>query len=170
MEEMRPTPGETIEDIWPDVIGPSKSETSYVRVALGNGTAYNIGMMWVEEDGETVLFFGLIDKGAYTFSRFVHWTYAKEKLGLLGWDAQNLADFINRQLGLTGKPQGRYERPRAKKEVECKMCGAPFKPEGIHKEVCPSCYSNEVNAGEHFEEEPGPEGDDTADHDPKGGA
>jgi predicted Zn-ribbon and HTH transcriptional regulator len=43
----------------------------------------------------------------------------------------------------------------AAKEVECKMCGAPFTPEGIHKEVCPSCYSNEVNAGEHFEDEGG---------------
>ena len=34
--------------------------------------------------------------------------YAAEKLKLLDWDAMNIADFINRQLGLSGKAQGKY--------------------------------------------------------------
>lgn len=29
--------------------------------------------------------------------------------------------------------------------VECKLCGMEFEPEGIHKEVCPTCYGEMVN-------------------------
>lgn len=109
MEELRPTEGECIEDIWPDLF-PCRpcAESIFRRVALGNGTAYTVGAQWVMEDGENVLLVSVIDKGAYTFSRFIHWTYAKEKLNLLDWDAQNLADFLNRQLGLIGKAPGEY--------------------------------------------------------------
>jgi hypothetical protein len=67
--------------------------------------------MWVnpddDVDGERLLV-SIEDHGAYTFSGFVHEMYAAEKLKLLDWDAMNIADFINRQLGLSGKAQGKY--------------------------------------------------------------
>jgi hypothetical protein len=114
MEEIRPSEGEDIKDIWPDFMFSTLPHGYYGRITLGNGNAYDIGMMWVEVDEDRRLLISIIDKGAYTFGGFVHSTYALEKLNILIWDAQNLADFINRQLGLTGKPQGRYEKRPAK--------------------------------------------------------
>lgn len=108
MDELRPNAGNDIKDIWPDLESVTLDGGVYVRIALGNGTAYNVGLHWVDEDGEDVLLVSVIDKGAYTFSGMVHYSYAMEKLNLLNWDAMNLADFINVQLGLTGKPQGKY--------------------------------------------------------------
>jgi len=118
MDEIRPSEGADIKDIWEDYMFSTgkTNDTFYGRIALGNGTAYDIGMMWVdpERDGDTSLLVSIVDKGAYTFSRDVHWSYAMEKLRLLKWDAENLADFINRQLGLSGKPQGHYIKSCAK--------------------------------------------------------
>ena len=107
MEELRPVRGTEIRDIWPLIIlkGPAGV---FNRLALGNGTAYTVGMMWVKEGGEDALLVSVLDKGAYTFSDQVHYQYVKEKLHLLEWDAKNLADFINRQFGFAGKPQGEY--------------------------------------------------------------
>lgn len=113
MSELRPTPGDVIEDIWEDYMmsshGWPANRTFFGRVALDNGSAFDIGMMWVDEDGGKALLVSVIDFGAATFSRFIHYSYAMEKLKLREWDASNLADFINVQLGLTGKPQGKYE-------------------------------------------------------------
>jgi hypothetical protein len=66
-------------------------------------------MFWVGEGEEEVLFVGVEDFGAYTFSRDIAWEYLGEKIpGLMRWDYKNLADFLNRQLGITGEPQGQY--------------------------------------------------------------
>ncbi len=115
-DELYPSKGESIEDIWEDYMRDSADvmasrRTFFGRVALGNGTAFDIGMMWVDRDGETVLLVSVIDFGAATFSQYIHYTYAMEKLGLREWDARNLSDFINCQLGLREKPQGKYEHP-----------------------------------------------------------
>lgn len=108
MEEIRPLQGTDIECIWPNLM--DIHDNVLCRIALGNGTAYTIGMMWVDEngDGDMSLLTSIIDKGAYMFSHYVHYSYAEEKLNLLNWDAMNMADFINRQLGLSGKCQGKY--------------------------------------------------------------
>ena len=107
MQELRPVRGTDIKTIWPRITLPG-GKGAFIRLALGNGTAYTIGLQWVLEDGEDALLVSVIDKGAYTFSRDIHYSYAREKLGILKWDAQNLADFLNVQLGLAGKPQGEY--------------------------------------------------------------
>jgi hypothetical protein len=106
MEEMRPRAGENIEDIWDDHMHDFQS--GYFRVALGDGTAFNIGMVWVYDGEDRRLFVGVEGHGAYTFSKGVHYSYLMEKLKLFEWDAMNLADFLNRQLGRTGPAQGKY--------------------------------------------------------------
>jgi hypothetical protein len=53
------------------------------------------------------LFVGVEGFGAYTFHGYTHRAYVREKLGLPQWEAQNLADFINAQLGWSGE-QGEY--------------------------------------------------------------
>ena len=73
------------------------SKPFYGDVALGNGTQYKIGC-WITERNE--LFVGVEGKGCYTFPRWTHPSYVKEKLGLrFDGDAKNFADFINHQLG-----------------------------------------------------------------------
>lgn len=78
-------------------------------VSLGNMTQYRM-TIWHCEDG---VFIGIDGYGCYAFSSAVHWSYAKEKLGIpMDADAKNVSDLINDQLNydIHGKErQGRYE-------------------------------------------------------------
>jgi hypothetical protein len=79
----------------------------YGEIALGNATQYTIAAFWFTPGD---LFVAIEGKGAYSFSNFVDWSYAAEKLGLeFESDARNFSDWINTQLGLIGdKNQGEY--------------------------------------------------------------
>lgn len=85
----------------------------YGDIALGNGTAYRI---YLSELSNARLFVGIESRGCYTFSRFVHYSYAMEKLNLFESDARNFADFINTQLKVFDQKsvQGNYRPPDTK--------------------------------------------------------
>jgi len=114
METIRPTNGASIGEIWDDYMTEDREldPTFYASVALGNGTQLTIGMFWAdpEQDGDETLFVGIEGFGAYSFNRKVDYGYLGSKIrGLMDWDYKNIADFINRQLGLMmEKPQGEY--------------------------------------------------------------
>jgi len=78
----------------------------YGDVSLGNGSQYRISIFNIPD--KTGIVFGIENKGCYTFSRYVHWTYAHEKLNLHKEDAKNIADFINAQLDVVSDDQGVY--------------------------------------------------------------
>jgi len=111
MEEIRPRKGakdyKELNRVWP------KLANVYQRIALGNGTALNIGMFWLESSignpTPKTLFVGVEGFGAYTFDGPIVWTYLAEKIkGLMEWDYRNLADFLNVQLERGIIVQGRY--------------------------------------------------------------
>lgn len=74
----------------------------YGSTPLGNGTQFTFGIFEIDCNDGPRLLVAVEGRGAYTFSGFVHWTYAAEKLGLLEGDARNVADMVNDQLGLSG--------------------------------------------------------------------
>lgn len=78
----------------------------YGKIGLVNGTMFTISLVRFEQR----LSVGVEGRGSYTFSVWVHWTYAGEKLHLLPADAKPLSDFINCQLGLyrEDRVQGDY--------------------------------------------------------------
>lgn len=78
------------------------------NVALGNMTQYRVGLM-VTKNG---VFVAVEGKGAYEFCFYADWRYVSGKLNIeFEGDAQNLADFINCQLGVyRDEPQGDYNR------------------------------------------------------------
>lgn len=83
----------------------SKLPSGIYSLALGNVTQFRIGLMHTD-DG---IFLGIFEKGSYHFSQYCHGSYAAEKLNILVPDGNNIADFINDQLGLNVARQGRYE-------------------------------------------------------------
>ena len=113
MESIRPRAGEHVSEIWPMLVSlQGRPAIWHGEVNLGNGTAFTIFMAWTDRDvDDRVLFVGVEGHGAYSFSHFVHWTYAAEKLGLLQGDAANIADLINHQLGKgrDSPAQGEYD-------------------------------------------------------------
>ncbi len=84
------------------------------RVALGNMTQWEIAVLRLvgdfERHGNVVI--SVLGKGAWEFSVKAHPSYVQEKMGgkVIDGDADNLADFINCQLGChdDGDPFGRY--------------------------------------------------------------
>ena len=92
-----------IEWPWVDLTKPFHG-----AVALGNMTQYNISAFY---DGSELVV-SVEGKGSYSFSRFVHYSYAMEKLGIkYEIDARNFSDWINTQLGIEREPQGKYNYP-----------------------------------------------------------
>jgi len=84
------------------------------QVALGNMTQWEIAVLRLtgdfESHGNVVI--SVLGKGAWEFSIKAHPSYVQEKLGgkAIEGDADNLADFINCQLGChdDADPFGRY--------------------------------------------------------------
>jgi len=74
------------------------------KIALANVSQLTVGILPLK----TGLFIGVEGRGAYEFGGFVHWNYAMTKLNLHQGDAENLADFLNAQLGHDENLQGRY--------------------------------------------------------------
>jgi len=99
------------EGIFPDVFWGTQVFRG--DVALGNSTQYRI---CVAKIGRW-FFVGVMERGAYEFDGYVHWSYAKDKLGLKhDGDARNVADFINDQIFFGGaggdlpfERQGKYD-------------------------------------------------------------
>ena len=101
-----------------DVVRPKKTESNFIcdrwnrveipffgSVALGNMTQWRV--MAVRH--AQWLHVGVESKGYYMFDSAVHWGYVKEKLNIqFEGDARNIADWINRQLGLDIETQGDY--------------------------------------------------------------
>jgi len=79
-------------------------------VSLGNMTRWDIVVLHLHDRGAVVV--GVMGKGAWEFSIKAHPSYVQEKMGgkVIEGDADNLADFINCQLGChdDGDPFGRY--------------------------------------------------------------
>lgn len=84
--------------IRPDSTGrfPKVTLPFYGPVALGNGTQWTFSVV----PGGNGIVVSIEGRGSYSFGHFVHWTYASEKLGLMQGDAENVADFVNDQLGV----------------------------------------------------------------------
>lgn len=79
-------------------------EDGLYKVALGNSTQYEIAIM--RHDRGTVI--GIIGKGCYVFTHNAHPAYVQEKLKVGAGDAENVADFINCQLGGAHRVLGYY--------------------------------------------------------------
>lgn len=89
----------------------------YARLCLGNATCFQVFAAWI--DGAR-LFVGVEGQGAYTFGRYAHFTYVKEKLNVTSSDARALADWINTQLGIRHPTdeQGAYDDQYCEKGIE----------------------------------------------------
>jgi len=71
-------------------------------VALGNGTAIELAA-WLSEGGKVHI--AIKGHGYYYFSHYAHFSYVMEKLFGGKWqgDAEVVASFINRVLGITSE-------------------------------------------------------------------
>lgn len=99
------------ENRWDRVV--SFDRPIYRPLSLGNMTQYTVSAFYTTPFRLCV---SIENKGSYTFERWVHWTYAMEKLNLTPADAMNVADWINAQLSLGGPEQGRYSYPNLFRE------------------------------------------------------
>jgi len=82
-----------------------KDTPFFGQVALGNMTAFTMSLIILERPPHPpsgvvfpCLLVNISGKGSYTFSHYVHWSYAAEKLNLTQPDAKAVADLINSNL------------------------------------------------------------------------
>ncbi len=94
---------------WPKVV--SFDNNLSLNVNLGNGTMFRLHAFYALRPRHGLgLFLGLERIGCFTFGLdiFLHENYVAEKLSLLPADAANVADFLNAQLGIVERLQGKY--------------------------------------------------------------
>lgn len=82
-------------------------------IALGNGSQFTFTILntddypGMKDEG---LFVSIDGRGAYSFKKFLHFEYVKEKLGLGEADSRNVADLINSlNHNQKGDLQGHYQ-------------------------------------------------------------
>lgn len=94
-----------------DGVFPVVNLPFFDEVSLGNCTQFKVYCALSPKGDRLVV--GVMGKGFYTFSTYVHWRYVEEKLKLLSGDSHNMSDFINSQLEpLNDLCTGYYQRSK----------------------------------------------------------
>lgn len=92
----------TAPGVWPVL------DSGVYGIKLGNMTTFSIIVWWENSDDGRILHLAVKGRGAYQFHMPAHPSYVKAKLGV-PYDAENMADFINCQLGYDKIPKmGNY--------------------------------------------------------------